>query len=58
MHVKLKKFNTRQDGIFNLVTLSEIDVLNQVVTGRYIILKLSEQKDLEFEQSMLMQKEK
>lgn len=47
MYAKLKKFQTKTDGMFNLITLAEIDVTNKVVTGRYVILKISEQRDLE-----------
>jgi hypothetical protein len=57
MYIKLKKFQTKTDGVFNLITLAEVDVTNKVVTGRYIILKLSEQKDLELEHNMLVEQE-
>jgi len=53
--VKSKKFMTKTDGVFNLITLAEIDVVNKVTTGSYIIMKLSEQKDLELEQSMMIE---
>lgn len=57
MYVKVKQFHTKTDGAFHLVTLAEVDVMSKVVTGRYIVLKLSEQKDLELEQSIIKEQE-
>lgn len=57
MYVKVKRFHTKTDGAFHLVTLAEVDVTTKVITGRYIVLKLSEQKDLELEQSMIKEQE-
>ena len=42
MFVKLKKFQTKTDGVFSLIVFSEVDVMNKNITGRYIIIKLSE----------------
>jgi hypothetical protein len=57
MYVKVKRFHTKTDGAFHMVTLAEVDVTSKVVTGRYIVLKLSEQKDLELEQSIIKEQE-
>lgn len=57
MYVKLKQFQTKTDGIFNIITMAEVDVNSKIITGRYIILKLSEHKDLELEQSIMYEQE-
>jgi len=58
MFIKCKKFNTKTDGSYTLVILAEIDPFLKVVTGKYVILKLSEVRDMEVEHSLLLQKEK
>ena len=52
MYVKLKKFKTSTDGQFTLVILSEVDINHKVITGRYIIIKLTEVKNYELELSL------
>ena len=43
--VKCKKFNTKTDGKYTLFVLAQIDPFLKSVTGKYVILKLSEVKD-------------
>lgn len=52
MFVKLKKFKTAADGHFTLVILTEVDVNHKIITGKYIIVKLTESKNYELELSM------
>lgn len=52
MFVKLKKFKTATDGQFTLVIMEEVDIYHKVITGRYIIVKLTEQKDYDQEDTL------
>ena len=47
LFVKLKRFSTAADGHFSLVVLAEVDLVSKMITGRYIIMKLNEVKDLD-----------
>ena len=58
MFVKLKKFKTAADGQFTLVIMEEVDIHHKVITGRYIIVKLTELKDYNLEHSLQKQKER
>lgn len=56
--VKLKKFESATNGPYTLVAFAEIDVLHKMITGRYSIVKLSEQRDHEEERRLLAEQEK
>lgn len=49
--VKLKTFNTRTDGKYNLLALFEVCVQSKLVTGNYILLKIKEVKNKQEETS-------
>jgi len=57
MFVKLKKFDTQTDGKFTLVVFAEVETFTKNVTGRYIMIKFSEHKDLELEETHIIKQQ-
>jgi hypothetical protein len=43
--IKIDVYETDTDGVFTMAILAEVDVQTKQTTGRYIVIKISKEKD-------------